>query len=418
VQGTRVGDSSSLLQALFPVLTSGGYTRTATTPQPECTALAYSGSPEVDSHASGGTITLSKGSSVLATITPSSTDNSYSTAFSNTAFWSLAGGESLTFSGTGGPTIPAFSATALAPSTGTLISPPFPTNSTLTLDLPTGQPMNLGWMNGGTGVLHVDIYGGDGLSELICNFPSNAGSAQIGEAALATLGTGTGGFSATFLSAVQAGSGAGLVTLMLTVAPLNPDGSDYNAVQADIHGGLGVDGGVPDAGPDAGPDGGAGPATCSCDTTNGCTNCPTGTICNLSGSCVVPQYVDSPDAGTVSDQVTGLVWQQSVASVTYQWSGATPPAAGSAQDYCANLNLAGFSTGWRVPTLKELWSLVYGTTAQTIDGAAFTATPANYFWTATPATGGPSGFAWVVGFDTGYTFTDPPTVGYSVRCVR
>lgn len=68
-------------------------------------------------------------------------------------------------------------------------------------------------------------------------------------------------------------------------------------------------------------------------------------------------YRDNGD-GTVSDLVTGLVWQQTADAdgdsdidaddkLTYSGS----------QSYCANLSLAGH-TDWRLPTIKELYSLI------------------------------------------------------------
>lgn len=54
----------------------------------------------------------------------------------------------------------------------------------------------------------------------------------------------------------------------------------------------------------------------------------------------------------VSDNNTGLVWQQSPSSEKYIW--------GEAKKYCEDLNksgFAGFSNGWRAPTVHELLSI-------------------------------------------------------------
>jgi len=53
--------------------------------------------------------------------------------------------------------------------------------------------------------------------------------------------------------------------------------------------------------------------------------------------------------GTVTDNDTGLMWQQATALGNYTWEGAL--------DYCEDLTLAGRSD-WRLPTAKELLSLV------------------------------------------------------------
>lgn len=58
-------------------------------------------------------------------------------------------------------------------------------------------------------------------------------------------------------------------------------------------------------------------------------------------------YTDN-DNGTVSDNVTGLLWQQSPENARLQFA--------EAKSYCESLSLGG-TTDWRVPTIKELYSL-------------------------------------------------------------
>ncbi len=58
-------------------------------------------------------------------------------------------------------------------------------------------------------------------------------------------------------------------------------------------------------------------------------------------------YTDN-DNGTVSDNVTGLVWQQSPENARLQFA--------EAKSYCESLSLGG-TADWRVPTIKELYSL-------------------------------------------------------------
>ncbi len=61
--------------------------------------------------------------------------------------------------------------------------------------------------------------------------------------------------------------------------------------------------------------------------------------------------------GTVQDTKTGLIWQQTVPSGTYTWADATA--------YCGSTvvstRLGG--TGWRLPTLEELQTIVDHTQA-------------------------------------------------------
>jgi hypothetical protein len=58
-------------------------------------------------------------------------------------------------------------------------------------------------------------------------------------------------------------------------------------------------------------------------------------------------YTDNGD-GTVTDNVTGLMWQQTPSSDDYMWS--------EAEEYCENLELDGYDD-WRMPSLKELFSI-------------------------------------------------------------
>ena len=61
----------------------------------------------------------------------------------------------------------------------------------------------------------------------------------------------------------------------------------------------------------------------------------------------VPSYTDNGD-GTVVDNVTGLVWAQDLSESSMAWE----DAAG----YCESLE-TGDVTDWRVPSVKELWSI-------------------------------------------------------------
>ena len=66
---------------------------------------------------------------------------------------------------------------------------------------------------------------------------------------------------------------------------------------------------------------------------------------------ITPEYTKSSDGLTVKDEVTGLTWQKSYDSGTYYW--------GASQTVADNLNkkkYGGFND-WRLPTIKELYSL-------------------------------------------------------------
>ena len=120
--------------------------------------------------------------------------------------------------------------------------------------------------------------------------------------------------------------------------------------------------------------------------------------------------VDSTD-GVVTDNVTGLMWQEPIAPSTYTW--------GDAHCYCAGLSQAGHND-WRLPTVIELVSLVDETIVApgpAINMTAFPSTPSAIFWTSSPVAGG-TGYAWYVNFSFGSTGFFVVNNTYQVRCVR
>lgn len=113
---------------------------------------------------------------------------------------------------------------------------------------------------------------------------------------------------------------------------------------------------------------------------------------------------------TVTDGRTGLMWQSTVAPSTMIWQ--------EALDYCETLSLDGHDD-WRLPSQKELLSLVDPTEPSPTISPLFAARPAATFWTSTPLSSSP-GTGYVVSFDTGInpTINVLVTAAYSVRCVR
>lgn len=111
------------------------------------------------------------------------------------------------------------------------------------------------------------------------------------------------------------------------------------------------------------------------------------------------------DAGTVVDSVTGLTWQNAPAGAMSQDAGRV---------YCQNLP----PPGWRLPTVKELQSLVdiRADGGLAIDSVAFPNTPSSVFWSSSPFVFNASN-AWVVN-PFGYTGYSNITNNNQVRCVR
>jgi hypothetical protein len=111
-------------------------------------------------------------------------------------------------------------------------------------------------------------------------------------------------------------------------------------------------------------------------------------------------------ATTVTDTKTKLIWQRATS--------ATAVALPTAQTVCS-----GLGAGWRIPTLKELATLVDVTVSPpgpTLDQVAFPGTPAAFTWSASPSFDTP-GQTWMLDFSTGGAGTDLPAQAHWVRCV-
>jgi hypothetical protein len=120
--------------------------------------------------------------------------------------------------------------------------------------------------------------------------------------------------------------------------------------------------------------------------------------------------VDDQD-GTVTDTATGLMWQKETAPGAFSWN--------EALAYCENLTLAGHED-WRLPTIKELRSLVrYDTFDPSIDSEFFTDTVSSYYWSATSNVTCRGGGVWYIHFSYGYSsdFYNESN-SYHVRAVR
>lgn len=113
----------------------------------------------------------------------------------------------------------------------------------------------------------------------------------------------------------------------------------------------------------------------------------------------------------VTDNVTGLMWQDSanVSTDQYTWT--------EAGDYCANLTLDTL-TGWRLPTILELTAIVnYGTSNPAAD-SAFENTAPGLYWSSTEATNVSTVYAYGVDMLAGNDTYDYKTASVFARCVR
>jgi len=137
----------------------------------------------------------------------------------------------------------------------------------------------------------------------------------------------------------------------------------------------------------------------------------------------VGKFVVSADGLTVTDTITGLVWQRDGSG---RRTGCSVPSGGNltclwaeAKAFCASLTLGGL-TGWRLPGLTELYTIVDFTVSPAIDHTAFPSTPSERFWTSSPYAGvSYPVYAWYVDFnDAQSRHTLAGGYLYRVRCVR
>jgi hypothetical protein len=124
-------------------------------------------------------------------------------------------------------------------------------------------------------------------------------------------------------------------------------------------------------------------------------------------TCSPHSYTDLGN-GIIRDNVTGLEWQKDTAPGTYTWD--------AALTYCENMALGG-NSDWRLPTIKELSTLVDSSVpypGPTIDASYFPNTVAASYLAISPSV------AWYVDFGYGYVYKNGKTESdrYRVRAVR
>ena len=132
-------------------------------------------------------------------------------------------------------------------------------------------------------------------------------------------------------------------------------------------------------------------------------------------------YHDNGD-GTVTDNNTLLMWEKKDTSGgihdvnnTYTWGAAFSP------DFLVKLNTSPCFTGhcdWRIPSFKELQSIVdYSMFFPAIAASFPGSTAADFYWSSTTYAGGPS-YAWDVLFIDGSVYAFDKNYLLHVRAVR
>jgi len=116
---------------------------------------------------------------------------------------------------------------------------------------------------------------------------------------------------------------------------------------------------------------------------------------------------DGTTNGTVYDTKTKLTWQQNPPTTQRNWT--------DAKSYCTGLSLSG--TGWRLPTVKELMTIVdFSRQSPAVDTAAFPGFVVGYFWSSSPTYF--STQMWLLRGSLGIASFAPPSDTYYARCVR
>ena len=116
------------------------------------------------------------------------------------------------------------------------------------------------------------------------------------------------------------------------------------------------------------------------------------------------RFTDNSD-GTVTDELTGLIWMKNADCWGYQtWANALSKVAGlnSGSETCSGYT-SGTHTDWRLPTIKELESLVdIGHVSPALpSGHAFVGVQTDDYWSSSTRASNTS-YAWYVALSYGY----------------
>lgn len=124
---------------------------------------------------------------------------------------------------------------------------------------------------------------------------------------------------------------------------------------------------------------------------------------------IIPARFTNNGDGTVTDALTGLIWQANSFADSLTWE--------DALQYAESLNLAGF-TDWRLPNIKELQSLSLAEISNpSIDPTYFNAGGVQRFWSSTSLPNQPSK-AWYLQSQFGITTYALKTARNKLFCVR
>ncbi len=134
--------------------------------------------------------------------------------------------------------------------------------------------------------------------------------------------------------------------------------------------------------------------------------------------CLKKSYTTTTSSETVIDNITSLVWQKDTPEQFEGCSGNSGKTCShqEAVNYCNNLQLEGKT--WRLPTLKELETLVDLSQTPTINQKYFTipSTSLKKFWTETASKANNGNF-WVIDFGTALITDEANNKFFYPKCV-
>ena len=112
----------------------------------------------------------------------------------------------------------------------------------------------------------------------------------------------------------------------------------------------------------------------------------------------------------VIDIKKNLMWQDNPENIEYteNWT--------FSKEYCSSLTLNGY-TDWKLPTIKELQSIVDISKRKLAINSEFKFTAPSSYWSKSQDIVNKSN-AWYVGFKTGATFRDSKDYDCYIRCIR
>jgi Protein of unknown function (DUF1566) len=132
-------------------------------------------------------------------------------------------------------------------------------------------------------------------------------------------------------------------------------------------------------------------------------------------------FTVSADGQEVTDTKTGLIWRRCAEGMIASAGTCTGTASTFTHEAAltrASTQATATGVAWRLPNVKELSSIADKSRSNpAIDTTAFPATPASYFWSSSPYVGD-AGYAWGVGFGSGYVYGNGRNSSGYVRLVR